>query len=151
MIPDQVFDLLQTGVSVVVGTRNASLLPECTRAWGIRVGADRASVTIFLAETISRKTLENLRDNGTMAISCARPTDHMACQLKGCLRTIRPITPDDHEASRRWHRDFLEELRAIGVPPELGQAWIAEPTLAVEMNVTDVFQQTPGPGAGEKV
>jgi hypothetical protein len=54
-------ELLQTGVSVVVGTRDARLMPECTRAWGIRVGKNRRTVTIFLTETISQKTLENLR------------------------------------------------------------------------------------------
>ena len=150
MIPQQILELLQTGVSVVIGTRDASLMPECTRAWGIRVD-DRRSVTVFLAETISHKTLENLRGNGMMAVSCTRPTDHLACQLKGRVRTIRAMRPHDHEVSRRWLKDFLAELSAIGVPPELGEAWIAESTYAVEMAVTEVFEQTPGPGAGLKV
>ena len=151
MIPPQLFDLLQTGVSVIVGTRDSSLMPESTRAWGIQVGENRASVTIFLTEAISKKTLQNLRDNGLIAISCTRPTDHVACQLKGHLRTIRPARPADREISRRWHRDFTQELIAIGVPAGLCEAWITEPALAVEIEVTDVFHQTPGPGAGDKV
>ena len=81
MIPSQLVDLLQTGVSVIVGTRDSSLMPESTRAWGIVVDESRASVTIFLTEAISKKTLRNLRDNGLIAISCTRPTDHVACQL----------------------------------------------------------------------
>src|SRR5689334_7646237 len=102
MIPDHVVDLLQTGVSIVVGTRDAALVPECTRAWGIRVNKDGRSITIFLTETISRKTLQNLRDNGQVAISCARPTDHIACQLKGRLRAIRPAGARDREYRDRW-------------------------------------------------
>lgn len=151
MIPSSIVDLLQTGVSVVVGTRDATLMPECTRAWGIRIGKDRRSVTIFLTETISRKTLQNLRDNGLVAISCTRPTDHVACQLKGRLRTIRPAKPRDREHSMHWHREFLGELVAIGVPASVGGAWITEPALAVDIDVTDVFHQTPGPGTGEKM
>lgn len=151
MIPQQVFDLLQTGVSVIVGTRDAALMPESTRAWGIRIGRDRASVTIFLTETISKKTLENLRENGLIAISCTRPTDHVACQLKGRLRKIRPATRHDQADSNSWHREFTGELVAIGVPAELCEAWITEPALAVDIDVTDVFHQTPGPGAGEKI
>ncbi len=151
MIPPQVFDLLQTGVSVVVGTRDSALMPESTRAWGIHVATDRASVTVFLTEAISQKTLQNLRENGLMAISCTRPTDHVACQLKGRLRTIRPAEEADRDNSRSWHRDFVGELVAIGVPPDLCEAWITEPALAVEIDVTEVFHQTPGPGAGEKV
>jgi predicted pyridoxine 5'-phosphate oxidase superfamily flavin-nucleotide-binding protein len=151
MIPQAMLDLLETGVSVVVGTRDATLTPDCTRAWGIRVGKDRASVTIFLTEAISGKTLQNLKENGQVAISCTRPTDHVACQLKGRLRTIRPANPRDREHSKSWHREFVGELVAIGVPASVGEAWITEPALAVDIAVTDVFHQTPGPGTGEKV
>jgi hypothetical protein len=151
MISSNIVELLQTGVSLVVGTRDSCLMPECTRAWGIRVGKDRASVTVFLTEAVSRQTLRNLHDNGRIAISCTRPTDHIACQLKGCVRRIRPATKRDVEQSRAWHREFLGELMAIGVPPSLGEAWITEPALAVEIDVTDVFHQTPGPGTGEKL
>ena len=150
MIPLAMVELLQTGVSVVVGTRDATLMPECTRAWGIRVGKDRRTVTIFLTETISIKTFQNLRENGQVAISCTRPTDHVACQLKGRLRAIRPASQRDQGHSKQWHREFLGELVAIGVPAAVAEAWITEPALAVDIDVTDVFHQTPGPGTGEK-
>jgi hypothetical protein len=42
-------------------------------------------------------------------------------------------------------------LIAVGVPSSLVEAWITEPALAVEVKVTDVFHQTPGPGAGDKL
>lgn len=151
MIPSGIAELLQTGVSVVVGTRDAALMPECTRAWGISIGQDRASITIYLTEAISQQTLRNLKANGQIAVSCTRPTDHVACQLKGRVRTIRPTTKRDSDLSRAWQREFVEELVAIGVPPSLGEAWITEPALAVEIDVTDVFHQTPGPGTGEKL
>ena len=151
MIPSNIVELLDTGVSVVVGTRDAALMPECTRAWGIRVGRDRASVTIYLTASISRQTLKNVNDNGLIAISCTRPTDHVACQLKGRVRKVRQATRRDKEQSHAWHQEFLEELIAIGVPRLLGEAWITEPALAVEVDVTEVFHQTPGPGTGQKL
>lgn len=151
MIPSAIVDLLQTGVSVNVGTRDAAFMPECTRAWGIRLGKDRRSVTIFLTEAISGKTLQNLRENGLVAVSCTRPTDHVACQIKGRVRTIRPSDRQDQTHRRNWKREFIGEIAAIGVPAALGEAWITEPALAVEIDVTDVFHQTPGPGTGEKV
>jgi hypothetical protein len=151
MIPAHMVELLQTGVSVVVGTRDATLLPECTRAWGIRVGNNHASVTVFLTETVSCRTLENLKENGMIAISCTRPTDHMACQLKGLVRAIRPANEQDRCQIADWHREFTGEAVAIGVPAEVCEAWITEPALAVEVDVMDVFLQTPGPGTGEKI
>jgi predicted pyridoxine 5'-phosphate oxidase superfamily flavin-nucleotide-binding protein len=151
MIPDSIVHLLQTGVSVMVGTRDASLIPECTRAWGIHVTTGRDTVTIFLSETIAGKTIDNLRGNGKIAVTCTRPTDHTTCQLKGQVLRIKSATPADRDASRRWHREFVAELRAIGVPSALSEAWIVEPTVAVEIAVTEVFDQTPGPGAGKKI
>ncbi len=150
MIPSSIVELLQTGVSVIVGTRDASLMPECTRAWGIRLGKDRRSVTIFLTKAISKQTLQNLRENGLVAVSCTRPTDHVACQIKGRVRTIRPSDRQDQTYRRNWKREFIGEIAAVGVPAALGEAWITEPALAVEIDVTDVFHQTPGPGTGEK-
>jgi len=151
MIPQPIVDLLETGVSVMVGTRDASLTPECTRAWGIQVGADRGTVTIFLSERFAGKTIDNLRDNGRIAVTCTRPTDHITCQLKGQVRGMKPATPADRDLSQQWHREFIAELKAIGVPSALSEAWISEPTLAVEFAVTEVFDQTPGPGAGRKL
>lgn len=151
MIPDSIVDLLRTGVSIIVGTHDASLVPECTRAWGIHVSPDRSTATIFLSETIAGRTIDNLRANGTIAVSCTRPTDHITCQLKGLTRNIRPVTPAERNLSRRWHDDFGAELKAVGVSSELSGAWIVEPTVAVDFSVTDVFDQTPGPDAGRKV
>ena len=135
----------------MVGTRDPSLMPECTRAWGIHIGADRGAVTIFLSEAFAGKTIENLRDNGKVAVTCTRPTDHTTCQLKGQVLRIKPVTSADREVSRQWHRDFAAELRAIGVPSTLSEAWIVEPTVAVDIAVIEVFDQTPGPSAGKKM
>lgn len=150
MIPQPLLDLLDTGVSVMIGTRDAALTPECTRAWGIRVEPDRSMVTVFVTETISRRTLANLRANGRIAITCTRPSDHTACQLKGTVRLIRQADPRDEEHKNRWKREFFSEIMAVGVPAELCEALITDPILAVEVDVQEAFGQTPGPGAGDK-
>jgi hypothetical protein len=151
MIPDSIIKLLETGVSILVGTRDTSLLPECTRAWGIHVAPGRHAVRIFLSETFAGKTIDNLRENGMIAVTCTRPTDHITCQLKGRVRKIRALTPAERDRCRRWHRDFAVELRAVGVPASLPEGWIVEPTVAVEFAVSEIFDQTPGPGAGRKI
>lgn len=151
MIPPAIVELLHTGVSVNVGTRDADLMPECTRGWGIWVENDRQAVTLLLTESASAQTLANLRDNGLIAITCSRPTDHVTCQLKGTVTHIRPATPEDYDRQGQWRRAFLGELIAVGVPAEQADAIIMQPAIAVGMHVTGVFAQTPGPGAGERV
>lgn len=151
MIPDRIVALLHTGVSILVGTRDASRIPECTRAWGIQISPKRTTVTIYLSETFAGRTIDNLRENGLIAITCTRPTDHITCQLKGTVCNISSATPAQRDHSRQWHREFTAELKAIGIPVALPEAWIVEPSVAVEFTVSDVFDQTPGPGAGKKI
>lgn len=151
MIPPAIVELLRTGVSVNVGTRDAERIPECTRGWGIWVEDDRNAVTLLLTESASTQTLANLRENGLIAVTCSRPTDHVTCQLKGTVTRVRPATTQDYERQRQWRRAFLGELMAVGVPSEQAAALIMQPAVAVEVRVTGVFAQTPGPGAGETV
>ena len=101
MIPDSIVHLLQTGVSVMVGTRDASLMPECTRAWGIHVGDGSWHRDVLLSEAFAGQTLDNLRENGRIAVTCTRPTDHITCQLKGQVRSMKPVTSANRETSRR--------------------------------------------------
>ena len=151
MIPPAIGELLPTGVSGNVGTRDGTLMAECTRGWGIWVENDRQAVTLLLTESASAQTLANLRDNGLIAITCSRPTDHVTCQLKGTVTHIRPATPEDYDRQGQWRRAFLGELIAVGVPAEQADAIIMQPAIAVGMHVTGVFAQTPGPGGGERV
>ncbi len=151
MIPPSIVELLHAGVSVNVGTRDAQLMPECTRGWGIWVGTNQDSVTLLLTESASERTLANLRENGLIAVTCSRPTDHVTCQLKGTVTRLRPATSRDYERQGQWRRAFLGELMAVGVPTEQADAIIMQPAVAVEVQVTGVFAQTPGPGAGERV
>ena len=63
---------LESGVSVVVGTRDSTFVPDAVRAWGPRVGRDRRSVTLCVALATSGRTLDNLRNNG-----CVVPPGHL--------------------------------------------------------------------------
>ena len=85
----------------MVGTRDASLMPECTRAWGIRVGTIVAPSRSPFVQAFAGKTLENLRENGRIAVTCTRPTDHITCQLKGRVRSMKPVTSANRDTSRR--------------------------------------------------
>ncbi len=139
------------GVSLLLGTRDASNRPACARLVGARVWPERDRVTVLVPEVPGARVLANLRDNGLIAITCSRPTDHVTCQLKGTVTHIRPATPEDYDRQGQWRRAFLGELIAVGVPAEQADAIIMQPAVAVEMQVTGVFAQTPGPGAGERV
>lgn len=154
LIGDELKAFLESGVSVVVGTRDSELVPEITRAWGPRVSEDRRSLSFCVPLATSRKTLENLQDNGCMAVAFSRPTDYRAVQLKG--RSIETGPPDPSDlAAMELHRDaFARVNQRIGVTSAAMETfWRREletsPVLVrIRFRPEQAFNQTPGPEAG---
>jgi hypothetical protein len=150
----EVLAFLERGGSLMVGTRNADLVPELVRAWGARVSRDRRSMTLCVARAASARTLANLQDNGRLAITCARPFDSNAIQLWGrCLGTGAANRQD--LAAVQTHRDaFARANEGIGVPrPFVEALWQRElagsPAMVrIRFAADRVFNQTPGPDAG---
>jgi hypothetical protein len=147
----------ERGVSLMVGTRDADLVPELIRAWGPRVSRDRKSVSLSVAKAGSARTLENLRANGRLAVTGALPLDSSAVQLWGrCLGTA-PASRQDL-AAVQLHRDAFARLNeTLGVPrPFIEALWrrelVGSPAMVrIRFVVEQIFNQTPGPDAGSRL
>lgn len=156
-ISDELKTLIEGPVSVLVGTRDSRLVPEITRAWGPVVSEDRQSVSLCVPLATSRKTLDNLEANGQIAVTFSLPTNYRTFQLKG--RHARSAEPEGTDlAAVERHRDAFGEVNAsLGQPREVIEAfWRAEiETSAVLVRISfepdQVFDQTPGPGAGRRL
>ena len=156
-ISDELKTLIEGPVSVLVGTRDSRLVPEITRAWGPVVSEDRQSVSLCIPLATSRKTLDNLEANGQIAVTFSLPTNYRTFQLKGRhVRTAEPESMDLAVVER--HRDAFGEVNAsLGQPREAIEAfWRAEietsaALVRISFEPDQVFDQTPGPGAGRRL
>ena len=157
LIDEELKAFLEGPVAVVVGTRDSRLVPELTRAWGPRVFEDGARVSLCVPLATSRQTLDNLDGNGIIAVVFSLPTNYKTLQLKGRRAAITEPDGMDLAAVDR-HRD---EFAAVNV--RLGQTrhnveifWRAEietsPKLfKITFAPEEIFDQTPGPGAGRSL
>jgi hypothetical protein len=156
-IGDELKNFLEGPVSVLVGTRDSRLVPEITRAWGPLVSEDRQRVSLCVPLATSRKTLDNLEGNGEIAVTFSLPTNYRTFQLKG--RHAQAAEPDSMDlAVVARHRDaFAAVNEPLGQPRQQVEAfWRAEiETSAVLVKILfvpeQVFDQTPGPGAGRSL
>lgn len=151
MLSPELKNTLESGLSVVVGTCDAALMPECTRSWGIRVLPAEQSVTIFLSHSFSAKTFENLRARQRIAISCTEPETHWAVQLKGQCRAIRSLTDEEDVFWREWRERFKRAIGAVGCRTDSFEELDSCTMSAVDVSVSDVFSQSPGPNAGQRI
>jgi hypothetical protein len=149
-LSEELAEFIESGVSMLVGTRDAGLRPQVQRAVGAVVGADRESVTVFLTKAIAGKSIANLEDNGCLALTLSRPYDHRSLQLKGRVLGIRDATDAERPQQERWLAGFVENLYIVGLPRGMTRQLAVFPSIAVTMRVEDLFVQTPGPGAGRR-
>jgi hypothetical protein len=149
VISPELATFLQSGVSVLVGTRGPDGWPDAVRAVGARVEPGGADVTVFLPESQCAAACANLADNGRIAVVFSRPEDHKTLQLKGAAVSVHAAGDADRAAMERYRELLVAALGFVGVPPALTCRIDHWPARAVRFRVDGVFVQTPGPGAGE--
>jgi Pyridoxamine 5'-phosphate oxidase len=150
-ISDDLMEHFASGVDVYVATRSAELMPESLLGMGVRVHPDRRTVTVYIPAAAAATTLANLRDNGQIAATFCYPPEHRAVQIKGRYTGHRESTPADREIQEIFRSAMITSFALIGIPRVVtrGLAWW--PSIAIDFEVSDVYAQSPGPGAGERI
>ena len=150
MLSAELVEFVESGVSLLCGTRDAQLRPDCCRAVGAIV-RDRASVTVLLNPLTAKRTLANLAGGGPVAMTASRPIDYRTIQVKGTASAPRPATEAEQMIAQRYLAAFTEALYLVGLQRAVVRRLRVAPAVAIELAITDVFQQTPGPQAGVKL
>jgi hypothetical protein len=148
-LPPELLALLDGPAVLHLATRDRDLQPTSTFASGLDATRDGRELTVFLSVALAPLSLANLRDNGQMALSIVRPTDHRAIQIKGTWLGERRADDADRALVERQREALTQELGLVGVPRGLWRRVVWWPSLALRMEVRDVFVQTPGPRAGQ--
>jgi hypothetical protein len=151
LISEELASFLESGISILVGTRDADRRPAAMRAMGATVAPDRRSVAIHLPESTSARTLANLRDNGRIAVTFSRPRDHRSIQIKGRVVESRPSTEADRSRQERYSAALVDELETVGMARSTTGRLSYWPSVTVQVVVEERFDQTPGPAAGQKL
>lgn len=144
--------MMARGVSVNVASRDERLRPSAMRAMGSAIDPDRGTVTVYLARRQAAQLLRDIESSGCIAAIFSEPPTHVTVQLKATTAATRPATEDDRPALDRYLASMEREIERVGHPPALTRAmlaWRLEDLVAVTFVPEQVFEQTPGPKAGQ--
>lgn len=135
---------------MVMGTRNAALEPFATRVCGLRVlSPDR--VVVLAPRATSAQAIANLNQNGEVSVCASWPRNFRTLQIKGQSLQIADGTPEDREVCERQLQDFCDAVVQFGITrAQSRNLWLFD-VWRVEIQVTSIFEQTPGPGAGRRL
>ena len=150
-LPADLAEFFESGVSILVATRDAELRPACVRGAGASVRAAEGVVTVYLPQATAARTLANVRDNGQIAVTFSRPLTHYSIQIKGVCALSRAGTEEDRALQQRYRAAYAEQLHAVGLPRAAAARLAWWPSVAVDIAVSDLFVQTPGPTAGRRL
>lgn len=151
MIPEKFVDFAHGPRLLFFGSRNAKLRPTATWAFGVLADGDKGTITAFVPEIEGAQTFENLAENGRASLVISDPPTHETYQFKGQHRETRPCTEADYTVQEIYISKLIAQLGPIGYGEHVWGPFVKKPAMAVTFEVEDIFVQTPGPGAGDKI
>jgi hypothetical protein len=151
MLSQDVIDFLRGRPIAMLCTRDAKNRPYLHESYLAQTEADH--VVVLVAQQFGRMLVENVNDNGTASLLISRaPGDHRSVQVKGRITTLEmpevraelfgPLFPLIDA-----YRMFMTEAGA----QEMWSRVSKQRVYRFRFEVAQVFDQTPGPGAGRRI
>jgi len=148
----ETIEILESGCSLVVGTVASDGEPFAGRGWGLTVtGPDDGRVRLVL-DKADTGTLDNIDATERLALTAGDVATLRAWQLKG--RVTRTVDADDADrvaVVEFCDAFFANVIATDGTDRRLLERLVPLDFVVCEMTVDEIYDQTPGPGAGTAV
>jgi hypothetical protein len=149
MFDQETVALLESGCSISVATVGLDGAPHASRGFGLTVLSDGARVRLLL-DADDRTTRANLAGEGAIAVTGVAVPTLRAVQFKGTAND--PVATSDAgdlaRAALHLESFFADVNRIEGTPIALLERLRPTAFAVCTITVAEVFDQTPGPGAG---
>jgi hypothetical protein len=140
---------LEGGPGLIVGTVDPDGAPAATRGWGITVLSTETGECRVLLDRNAERALGNLEATRAIAVTCADVPTFYSVQLKGSLVRLEPATEADHSRLEDYvDRFFGDVIRTDGSDLASLDRLRPNEIVASIVRFDEIFDQTPGPGAG---
>jgi hypothetical protein len=156
MIPGKIVRFLEErGNAAFAGARDRNMVPGGYRVSAWRVAADGRTITALVPDPFTDRLIESLQENGQFAMTVEEHPTHETYQFKGQYVRHRRAGLEDVALVARFRERFGRRFQGE-IPPEVNldvmlKAAVPDPTIAVDIDVREVYLQTPGPAAGSRI
>lgn len=153
MVPQKIVEFLLYANVAHAGTRDARLVPHGHSVCGWILAPDLRTLTVILPEGAQAHLIESLQDNGQFAVTVEKYPENETYQFKGRYVSHRPAVQSDVELVQGIRERFIQAV--LPYAGELAEgalrSFIQKPAIAVDMKIREIYEQTPGPGAGARI
>ncbi len=150
LLGDDLRPFLAGPVSMFVASVDRLCTPDVTRVVGLApLGADRARLLISSEATVAHANLVPPR---RVAVLVTDITTYRSLQWKGSVvQACSPRTPGDVALMHRHLDAFRRGAPLVGLGEQVTEGLFPVDVVALEVEVDQVFDQTPGPDAGRRI
>src|SRR5438445_9255288 len=114
MIPGKIIRFLEERANAAyAGTRDANLVPCGHRVSGWQVDAAGRTLTVFLPASSAARFLEDVLNNGRIAITFEEVGTHETYQIKGRYLSHRPVRQPEIDIVSRARERFAKGVHSL--------------------------------------
>ena len=144
--------ILSNPMAIWIANTNEAAVPALVRSTGVLPSADGSELTVFIPVVFSRDFCANLRERMPVTFMGTDVPTYLSFQYKGYYKSIRPCTEEEIALQLAYLDAFTDQVAAIGFSKEgFYNSYAHQPSLAVTIEVTEVFDQTPYKGTGVSI
>ncbi len=149
MIPEKFVEFIHGNVAIYIGAGNEKMKTAVNHVLGAKVNPDGDSFTCFIPKAEADKLVSYLETGNKAAVLMGALPTHEAYQFKGTCTSIR--VADDSELA--YAQAYIDKMSAyvkpFGIPEEYFSIYVVDSSMAVTLKVEEIYDSTPGPGAGK--
>lgn len=150
MIDRALTAFLERGCAMVVGTVSADGEPHAQRGWGCSVVGP--TTVRLLLDSSDEVLADHISSGGRIAVTSADVRDLRSVQLKGRVTGVEaPSEADLGRCEEHNEELFTDIFETDFFPRRLTERMVPPGYLVAVIEVEELFDQTPGPGAGARV
>lgn len=141
--------LLREPVAIWIANVDAANIPEVVRCAGILPSNDAQQLTVFMPAVWSQRFIQNLEQADHLSVLATSVPTYESYQYKGKFLHMRACTEDEVALQKAYVEAFSSEVEKIGLSKQaFYTSYDHQPSWALTLEVTEVFNQTPFKGTG---
>ena len=154
LLTDDTRAFLTGGVSIMLASRNAQMIPSIARAKGCAVvDLGTPKLRVFVSAAQAPDLIDDVKTSKMISVTFSVPSTHQSLQFKGNDAKVSTVADREHDLIDAYVQTFASSIGSLGFTEEFTRAFFASPRdeVAIEFTPTEGFEQTPGPAAGTRL
>lgn len=144
-------DVLDSPCFGFVGTVDDANQPVMTRGFGFKYDESQTTFTMYTFQKDFQRLIAHLSEVAKVSATITNALDFKTVQFKGTYRN-HYITPDEEMIyAQECNSKQSEIMKMLGISNEVFAHWKYSPSVAIVMNVDEMFDQTPKINTGNKI